>query len=43
MITREQALNLLDSLKALDSEFSNENHPFRWSQAMESVVNGVTT
>ena len=42
MITREQALNLLDSLKALDSGFTNEHQPYRWSQAMESVVDGVT-
>ena len=42
MITREQALNLLDSLKALDSEFTYEHHPYRWPQAMDSVVEGVT-
>ena len=32
MITREQALTFLDSIKTMDREFTEEHHPYHWHE-----------
>lgn len=41
MISKEQALTFLDSIKTMDREFTDNHHPSQWSRSMRVMVEGV--